>query len=419
MNAKRLLILAGGLILAAETATGSGSLNWVFSPLEYLNLTGTYEKYTALIDLFIYVLIFTGSAQVSLGKRFPGTGGRAITAGIGISLSVAMVIAEEKFGFSLKSFGPVAAGVLILLFGIMIYRLVHFAGMARPASAGLAYLAIFLAMFAIAPDLFEGLDDSAPFLSATLAIALLLAFGLSISSLFPGDGARAFRMKLREIRDTYPGRARQQGAIGNEIRFVKRWVQPAAKKNFETSELVLHDLGSVAEAIRKYGHIPQARRAIAERMASIFPKEHELQGNIQNLRTMINKLLELDLSLFSETSRERVEGMSPEEKDLMKKELRDEIQRLEIEKRILAIEKDLDQCIQEICQSLNDAGGELNAGRVEQALQLINRAIDREKAITRLSHEIMKLEYELLALAKRDSRIEKKMNPDEGTGAVS
>ena len=117
----------------------------IFRPLQWLEPARLYEQYSGALDLFIYALIFIGAAQVTLGRHFPGRGGKAISVGIGTALAMSMIIAEKTFNFSLSSFGPVAGTIILLLLGIMIYRLLYFAGMKGVGAASLAYIILFIA----------------------------------------------------------------------------------------------------------------------------------------------------------------------------------------------------------------------------------------------------------------------------------
>ena len=126
------------LLAASEASAELMSAQQMFAPLEYINLANAYDHYSAVIDLFIYGLIFIGVAQVTLGPRFAGRGGKAICAGVGISLAVSLAIAERQFGFSLKSFGPIAAGIIILLLGIMVYHLLHQAGLSKTGALSIS-----------------------------------------------------------------------------------------------------------------------------------------------------------------------------------------------------------------------------------------------------------------------------------------
>ncbi len=135
---KRLAVVTVLMAIMLASAVWSFSLEELFRPFEFLDIAEMYDYYSGIVDLFIYLLIFTGAAQVTLGRRFTGRGARAISARTGICLSLAMVMAEEKFGFSIRSFGPVAAGILVLLLGVMIYRLFHYMGIVKPGAWSVA-----------------------------------------------------------------------------------------------------------------------------------------------------------------------------------------------------------------------------------------------------------------------------------------
>lgn len=140
-----------------------------------------------------------------------------------------------------------------------------------------------------------------------------------------------------------------------------------------------------------------------------MPREHEIQNRIQNLRNINDQLLRLDASLFSKKSRERFENMNTEERDLFKKELKDEIDRIGIEKQIQQIEQRLEQGFDEINQYLGFAANPLNKGKRDEALNAIEQAISLKKETSELAKRIKKLKGILQTLAKREFNLEKQM----------
>ena len=113
-----LLLLASALAFPSLAAAAAPlTVEDLFRPFEYLNLTEVYDHYSALIDFFIYTLIFVGLAQATLARLYEGRGGRAVSIGVGLSLATAAVMAEETYHFSLKSFGPYATTLTILALG--------------------------------------------------------------------------------------------------------------------------------------------------------------------------------------------------------------------------------------------------------------------------------------------------------------
>lgn len=331
---------------------------------------------------------------------------------MGISLAVAMVIAEQRFGFSLRSFGPFAAGILLLLFGIVIYRLLHYAGMAGFRSGALTYIAVYLAMRGVAPDLFAWLDHNLPLVNAMAFAVLLVSVLLAI---VPGHGLaharHVFEARLHRLREDQPGRRRAREAVGREARFIKHRAKPAASKVVDASGDVLHDLGSIEDSIRRHGAQPEARRTILDRMRSILPKGRNLQASVQNLKDLNARLGRLDRALFSESQRGLLDRMSDQERHLLRKELGDEVGRLGLEKKIAEIEEGIERSNRDVYQDLSSAAGNLVSGRVGEALRAVRQAIASERDARHLAKQIRHLERKLLALTKRDMRIEKKLSP--------
>lgn len=63
--------------------------------------------------------------------------------------------AQEALGFPLRSFGPLAAALVMVLFRLMVSRFLHYAGMGITRAAALVYVTVLLMMLAVAPGLFD------------------------------------------------------------------------------------------------------------------------------------------------------------------------------------------------------------------------------------------------------------------------
>ena len=212
--------------------------------LGLLNPAAAYDQHTVLIDLFIYTLIFVGVAQATLGRRFADSGGRVVSLGTGTSLAVAMTLAEAGFGFSLKSFGPVAVTILLVLFAAVAYRLFHFAGLARPISGALAYLALLLVVNAVSPELFSRLPK---FWQGFLVIISMLATLLLLAGLSQSFG-RNHSVQLPS--KPCLGDQETRGKIDSEVRYIRYREGPLSKGLYETSQKILGQLQVLSDSIR-------------------------------------------------------------------------------------------------------------------------------------------------------------------------
>ena len=399
------------IMLAAPKASAeqSSTIN-IFAPLEYINLTNVYDNYAAVIDLFIYGLIFIGVAQVTLGTRFTGRGGKAICTGIGISLALSMAIAEHQFGFSLKSFGPIAAGVIIMLLGIMIYRFLCQAGLSKTGALSISYAGMFLTVHGAAPKFVSWLQGQLPFVYLLALIGLLASFYFVFTSLRPEVFRKLrFEERLREARENEPERKHERDWVNKEEAFIKRFLKPGAKHALKESSEIEDDLQSVADAIKRNGRNPEARSVILQRMNEIVPKGQQLLKTLQELRDLTRRLLRSDTELFSEKNKERISAMSPRDKDLWTKELHDEIDRLGLEKRTGQLEETIEAMVSRVGELLKKAAEHLREGHIEEAWQEVQNAVNIEKEATTIAHKLKKLEKTILSLTRKDYRIEREL----------
>lgn len=392
-----LLLLTFDLALAAPLTAED-----LFRPFEYLNITQTYDRYSTLIDLFIYILVFVGLAQATLAHHYGNTGGRAVAIGAGTCLAVAMVIAEETYHFSIKSFGPFAASLLILILGLMVFTTLHRAGMPAIPSGSVAYLLGFFSIYAVAPELFNWLNETMPLLGAGMVIGLLLGVFGALSAFSPHTG-----WVIPDVRILHRGRrwrpqdTRRREALGREVRLIQRDGKRAVREGVRDSRNILSNLTHVRNAIRRDGHNPARRARILESLQRVVPEEEKLWRDVQSARDLHERLVQFDESVLHEDARERFQAMTSEEKAAAKKRLNDELAKLGVERRISRIEESLKERLEALSRQVSDAAGLLNGGEVDQALAAMDRALAEEAAIGKLAREAKGFEKSLLRLARK------------------
>ena len=93
-----------------------------------------FSKY--LVIKTVYLVIFTGLAQVTLGRHFgESRGAKAIVAGIGFLLAVSLAAMETTMGFNITQFGPYAAAILVILAAAVFYKLLNALGVGGISSS--------------------------------------------------------------------------------------------------------------------------------------------------------------------------------------------------------------------------------------------------------------------------------------------
>jgi len=118
-----ILILLGIFIFSilaySAAAQQAGMIESLLKP--FGNIEVVYAKYSTLIDLAIYLVIFLGLAQYTLGRKFKGAGSRAIITGVGLVFAVGLALFERQAGFNLIAFGPIAALIFTIILAIAVW----------------------------------------------------------------------------------------------------------------------------------------------------------------------------------------------------------------------------------------------------------------------------------------------------------
>lgn len=374
-------------------------LDLLFRPFAYLDMSQVYNTYGALIDFFIYVLIFVGLAQVTLGRRFPGTGGRAISIGAGLFLALGLVVAQEALGFSLRSFGPFAAALVMALLGLMVYRFLHYAGMGITRAAALAYVTVFLMMLAVAPGLFDWLGSESPLLGSLLVAGLIIAIIIGGSGLLPkghGGPGHADR-ELRELgREEQEGKREGRQELRRERKELHKHIRPVSKKVVKDSKAILKDLNGLADAVHRYGHDPKARDALLRELERVLPEEHVLLKEVQKLKDAQERLRE----------EHRQSGPSTEEAAGGERRAglqRSEAQYSRIDEQLTTFERSLLENLRVLEQLVSAARSELAGSRIAEAHRLLKDAITVEGRNLALAKGIASLERTMSKLLRREA----------------
>ena len=103
-----------------------------------LSLSRWYAQHPWSIDGLVYLVLFTGLAQVALGKPFTGRAGAAVCGTVGLALAVGAATFAERYDFSLGQLGPLAWVVLLLLLAVVFYQLSRALGVGRWTAIGVA-----------------------------------------------------------------------------------------------------------------------------------------------------------------------------------------------------------------------------------------------------------------------------------------
>jgi hypothetical protein len=301
MMALRLAGIAFGSLLSAISvrAQQSNVVDDLFSPFQGIDIASTYDEYSSIIDFVIYAILFTGISQATLGKRFDGRGGKAMVGAIAILLALALSVSEATLGFNLRSFGPLAAGLVIFLVGFALFSAIRTAGVSAKNSGSVALVVTYFSIRAIAPGFFDWMRSN-PYTSwihAALLVAVFVAAGRLLMLIF---GSRDKNL-AKQAKDLIGDSVQATKQLGQQIRaekdekdFVKAHLEKVTDAADKTSQQILDDLQEMRKHIEQFGTTARGRFLVAKKLEAIAPKEHEAMRRLKGMQSTIQRVSTFD-----------------------------------------------------------------------------------------------------------------------------
>lgn len=146
----------------------------ILDPFAWWDMGATYDRYAAFFDLIIYCSVFIAIAHAVFTSRFTGRPGKVMATAIGIALGVSLAVVERQFGWSLRSAGPFAAVIGLLLMGFLLLQTMVRVHIPWTLAVPLTYVLIYLLLRAVSPQLMSAVADKIPFLHLLTAVMFLI-----------------------------------------------------------------------------------------------------------------------------------------------------------------------------------------------------------------------------------------------------
>ena len=147
-------------------------LDNVFAGLGLVDLPQFYLRFAHFIDTILFMIFFGSIALKILKKRL---GVKAATV-IGIILGLSLELFFYNQGITLAAFGPIAATIFMIAFGVMMYFLFKglFEHSGSAFGAWLAYVVMLPLLMAVAPSIIDWLESANTYTKALWGIALAM-----------------------------------------------------------------------------------------------------------------------------------------------------------------------------------------------------------------------------------------------------
>jgi hypothetical protein len=274
-----ILVFIGLMLISPARASGSSFINEAFAPLRNVDIAGLYDEHSFFFDLLIYIVAFIGIVRVTLGKRFQGWGSNLLISSIGVILALSLALAGKSMGFTIKSFSPLAAFILILIVGISAYQIIRTAGFDFAGSGALAFILVYFIIRALTPGVFEWADKNFPWIHLILLIAVIFA-AWDIIRKFSSHGKETAITQMSQI-------ARKNQPAEKEM---ERDIDEGIKEEIAVTEKQVHTLQDIIHKIDGGFKTDEERLYIIRLLDVIKARKAEEFKVIWKIRNFIKKI---------------------------------------------------------------------------------------------------------------------------------
>jgi len=310
---KGLLILISILftaMLAKLALAQPATLVDIAESMKFFNIGEAYSHAPYVVDGMIYLILFIGVAQVTLGKVFQGRGGRAAIIAVGLALATSLAFWSRESGFSLQRLGGLAFTILIIIIVMFIYKLIR--GNEKLGSGiWMAIFATYVMLYVFFPEIFKILDGF-PIARAVVDFLGMVAMIMFIVGIFKGKGPAAAPADWKGLTSgSNGGRSssktpKSSRQVAEEGEIEEDEVKEAEKLKKETEvesklmdlekrdmlliEKIIDDLHLIKSMIKKYGKNDIAKGKIASILGDIKNSDTEMVANQSKIRNLIDNL---------------------------------------------------------------------------------------------------------------------------------
>ena len=392
-------------ISAEVTWAYDGFLNTLFGPLSELNIVEFYSQNHYWLDFFIYLLVFIPVVRLSIGKRFEGKEGAILSTAIGIALALSLSLMERRIGFSIKSFGPIAAAIFIFIIALLIFQVIRSTGAGSISAVSLAFAITYFMIRATVPNFFLWLEANqwTRWLHMALVMALAVSIWKIFKSIWPKSEIESLSHKLEKAPDIDPDSLQNIRMEKEEASLIKNRLERFTKKARKESRDIIEELKEMIDIIDEYGDTPQAKHLIAGKIQHIAPKENLILKQLAYIKDLSKKIEKFDLRSFKELN-QKMGAVDKKHRDRIKEEIIQEKQKILSEEKLNNLESTIIKYKDEFDYCLKMAASSLYADQSGQARNWLLQAVQNEESAIKDLREMKKVEDRLLKLTKIEIR---------------
>jgi hypothetical protein len=377
-------------------------------PLEQIKPSEILSQYSEWIYFTLVLVFFVSLSGIALRKHFDKPYVKPLIISVGLMLTFSVFRYRGRLTAIFEGWGILGSILLVVIVGVIPYGLARGFGMSGSRAFYLTYILFYILSWVKFPEIYQILADNN---LGIINLGLLVLFFVAIFKVVKfGKLPSLGSPKLEGSNPLRPEISREIEIEGDENRLVKRQAEKMTKIEIRTIGDMAEALAEIQQIIETHrNNLPkEERERIAHILKEISKKEKLFNKSVQNLRKLFQRIDVIDLKELQEL-KERLAKVDDKQRQIVKTEIREEEEKIRIEKSILDYETRLGQYLNSFNGFLMEAVGHIRGSPYPyDANAPLVRARVVLKDIFEMAKEIKVLEEKLVSLTKSKKKLLKK-----------
>ena len=372
---------------------------YIFAPPSSLNmdfLMTAWQSYPVLIDFVLYAFVFGAVARVSFAKAFPGHGGKTLAIAVGVFLAAGLAMAQRTLGFSVESMGPVAILILAAVVFITAYKFLRQSEMPLPMTIFISAMLVVVLLRATMPQYTARFLHNNP-LTVSLIVAGLLYWVWHTSD---GFANKLFRRMPGPVL-AKDGAIPDEDTLAKERLFVKKRIRGVTRENENQEHHVRGEISKLLAILEREGITPNNRARLTALVNDALKRIDEVRQRTSNVFRMEEALRRFDFHWFNKTHGINLSALTPEQQEILRKNLLDERKQVMAEEEIARIETQIKKHVEQFQNCIAKARQDIQIGTAAGAIGWLMEAEKQQAPLKTLEDEALAWEKRLLRLVKQ------------------
>ncbi|RKX19119.1 MAG: hypothetical protein DRP35_08210 [Candidatus Zixiibacteriota bacterium] len=386
-------------------------INQILEPFREIDIASTYQQNYLFIDFVIYLLIFVGLSKFVFSKRFSGNGGKAISVGVGLILSLSMSVFSYTTGFSIGSFGPIAAIILMLLVGMLLFGFIRQIG-GNTVNSGIgAFIVTYFLMRSVTPEIYDWVAKRsfAAWIDAVLMLSIPYLVYLLIRKFIPSLSSKNKNNIMGSFKNREIEKVKDNKLTNLEnMEELEKASYKTEKKVDKKEKLITKNLKSIISLLQKENPSPEVTNNIVKILTDLQNQDNEQLRLLNQLKLLNKKLSNWHINGFKQLSR-IYNKLSFKDKKNLKEAIQREQTSIIENRQIENIEKQINQYYGQYLKQINLGINQLGHKNKRGALYYLLQAQQTEQNSHKLLKQLKTMQRQLLQLTMGEIEAVKKL----------